>query len=158
MKNVIALAVLCLFIIPNLFAQGVIPSLAVQTTFQELHPETERPFWELREGAVVALFKEEGQLVKAFFEHNGKWRETRSRTPLTLLPEAVQYFVRAHFEHADINYLGVVTTPLQKPLYRIESEVHDAVLIKLLNAEGQLVQQDRIGFDTGQQIQVVGIE
>ena len=156
MKNTLVLVVICLLAIPHLTAQGVTPPMAVQIAFQDQHPEVDRPFWEIREGAMVALFKDENQLVKAFFERNGEWRETRERTPLTLLPEAVQYFVRTHFEHADITYVGVVTAPLQRPLYRIESEVQDAVVIKLLNEEGLLVRQERIDFDTSQPIPVIG--
>lgn len=154
MKNAIALVIVCLFAINRAGAQSIAPPRGVQTTFQDQHPDVERPFWEIREGAHVALFKEEGQLVRAFFEGNGEWRETRKRTPLTLLPEAVQYFVRHHFEHTNITYVGVVTSPVEKPLYRVESELHNAVVIKLLDEEGVLVRQERIAFDTVQQVPV----
>jgi hypothetical protein len=125
-------------------AQLNIPS-AVLAAHQAKYPNQEPAFWELREGAMVAMFQTEGLLYKSFYEPNGEWRESRIRETLTGLPTEVQTYVAENFANANITYAGRVEKNNQT-LYRIESELPNGVVIKLLNEKGQLIQEERIKF------------
>jgi hypothetical protein len=125
-------------------AQIKAPSF-VNQQFEAQYPDVENPHWEFREGALVAMFQMEGLLTKAFYERDGRWRETRTRIDLSALPPSVNQFIKANYQDADITYVGRVETEY-KQLFRIESEFRNSVLIKTLTPEGQLVQEEWISY------------
>jgi len=125
-------------------AQIKAPS-AVSQQFEAQYPNAETPHWEYREGAIVAMFQSEGLLTKAFYERDGRWRETRTRIDLSTLPTSISNFIATNYQDADITYVGRVETD-QKSLFRIESEFQNSVLIKILTTEGQLVQEEWINY------------
>ena len=113
----------------------------VSQQFERQYPNAETPHWEYREGAIVAMFQSEGLLTKAFYERDGRWRETRTRIDLSTLPTSISNFITTNYQDADITYIGRVETE-QKSLFRIESEFQNSVIIKTLTPEGQLVQEE----------------
>ena len=115
----------------------------LKTAFNKLAPEVSNPFWEFREGAVVAMFSHEEGLKKIFFNEEGRWLETRTRLTAPALPEGVKAFVEQLYATTLITYIGKVEQPSQI-LYRVETESADAVSIKLLNESGRLLEEDRI--------------
>jgi len=144
MKNL--LCGILLLLTAHLVAQSqlIVPSV-VLAAHQTKYPNQEAPFWELREGALVAMFQTEGLLLKSFYEPNGEWRESRIREPLAELPAEVQAYVAENFANANITYAGRVEKNNQT-LYRIESELPNGVVVKLLNEKGELIQEERIKF------------
>lgn len=126
-------------------AQLPVPS-AVERAFAQSHDYISQPFWEMREGAYVAMFSDEEGLKKVFFETDGTWRETRTRIQEDELPAGVISFIRQHYKAADKTYIGKVEST-DGIRYRVESELQDAVVIKLLNAAGELQEEQRIALN-----------
>ena len=129
----------------EIFAQDEVP-MEVRTTFDILNPTVEEVFWEFREGAYVAAFQAPGGFTKAFFDQEGKWLETRIRVSMHLLPEKVTGFIDKHYWNADVTYVGKVLLPGGIKAYRIESELPSEIVIKILDGEGSLLDEQRISF------------
>lgn len=126
-------------------AQDEIPQ-PVTATFEEMYAlTTETPSWEFREGAYVANLQAEEGLIKVFFHPYGEWLETRVRMPLSRLPKGVRNFVDNHYQTAEVTYAGKVIRN-NEIIYRVESELPTAVVIKLLSEEGELLNERRIDF------------
>jgi hypothetical protein len=144
MKNVICF-LLILSAIYTSSAQETIPS-QVLDAFSEQEPNVQQPFWEHREGAFVAMFSDEDGLKKIFFNDYGVWLETRTRMSQNELPSGVINFIDQHYSGADITYIGKVKKS-NGIAYRVESELASAVVIKLLNEEGKLLEEERIDWN-----------
>lgn len=142
MKEVIGL-LLCLMISLGTVQAQSNPPIAVVEAFNKLEPEVKNPFWEFREGAIVAMFSHEEGLKKVFFNQEGEWLETRTRLMAPALPKGVKAFVQKLYATTLITYIGKVEQPSQV-LYRVETESDDVVSIRLLNESGQLLEEDRI--------------
>lgn len=143
MKNITFL-LMSLFLSLNLLSQNYTPGPVLEA-FSELEPNVSSPFWEYREGAYVAMFPHLNGLKKVFFNEEGKWLETRTRLDHDLLPVGVQRFINDHYANADITYIGKVDQP-DRSVYRIESEFSKSVVIKLLNEQGDLLNENRIDW------------
>ncbi len=144
MKNV--LLIILLLTAPLLaFAQPQIPN-PVLLAFEELHPTIEDPLWEKREGALVATFNDGDGLKKVFFSQDGQWQETRLRIGRASLPEGVDNFINRHYAQADVTFLAKVFRGSDL-VYRVESELPGAVVVKELDEHGNLLREDRIRFD-----------
>jgi hypothetical protein len=143
MKKIIFLFFI-LFLSLSSFAQKDIPEL-VKQTFQTMYADAEDSFWDFREGAYVANFQSRTGLTKVFIDPSGNWVETRIRKSLSSLPVKVESFIEQHYKTADITFAGKIIRE-NEVLYRVESELPDAVVIKLLTKEGVLVKEDRIDF------------
>lgn len=133
-----------LFLSIHSFAQDDIPE-NVKQTFESLYTQAEDTFWDFREGAYVANFQAKEGLTKVFIHPYGEWIETRIRMSLSGLPKNVRSFVDTYYQSADITFAGKVIRE-NEVLYRVESELSDAVVVKLLNKEGQLIEDRRIDF------------
>lgn len=144
MKNAICMF-LGLFILTNSFGQEKVPAV-VLTAFSDREPFAEDVFWEFREDAFVGMFSDVEGLKKMFFDQTGEWLETRTRIARTALPIRVTAFINQHYGTADITYIGRVDEP-KRTLYRIESELASAVVIKLLDEQGTLLDENRIEWN-----------
>lgn len=134
-------------------AQQIAPK-SVELAFSERYPTIENPFWEYREGAIVAMFSAYDGLKKVFFHNDGTWLETRTRLGLEDLPTGVSKFVNKNYKNADITFVGKVEHP-DGIRYRVESELTSAIVIKLLSAEGKLLNKERIAINRNQSVQIV---
>lgn len=143
MKVVLFLA--CCFMSPNGLTTEPVPGV-VQDAFDKMYPLAIEAFWEKREGALVANFQGEEGLTKVFFDDQGTWLETRIRKDFSEMPAAVQRFVNAYYSTADITFAGKMFRN-DEVLYRIESELNAEVVIKLLDENGGLVEENRITLD-----------
>ncbi len=63
------------------------------------------------------------------------------------LPEGVRRFIQENYQTAEITFAGKVLRP-NELLYRVESELSDAIIIKLLSEEGLLLREEQINFST----------
>lgn len=144
MKYLCSFFLLTALTLTSVQAQVKAPS-QVSQQFEAQYPNAETPHWEYREGAIVAMFQSEGLLTKAFYERDGRWRETRTRIDLSSLPAGVSNFLTTNYQDADITYIGRVETD-EKILFRIESEFQNSVIIKILTPAGQLVQEEWINY------------
>lgn len=126
------------------FAQRDIPTI-VKQSFESKYSQAEDPFWDFREGSYVANFQAKEGLTKVFIHPEGDWLETRIRMSVSSLPKYVRNFVDQHYQNAEITFAGKVIRE-NEVLYRIESELPTAVIVKLLNEEGSLIEEKRIDF------------
>ena len=133
-----------LFLSISSFAQNDIPKI-VQHTFESKYSQVDDLFWDFREGAYVANFQAREGLTKVFINPYGDWLETRIRMSLSSLPKHVRHFVDQNYQTAEVTFAGKVIRE-DGILYRVESELPTAVVIKLLNKEGSLIKEDRIDF------------
>lgn len=133
-----------------LFANEPVPA-AVADAFHANYPGVKAVNWEHRAGQYVAMFKQDEGLTKVFYDGKGTWLETRVRLQLNELPGGVQHFIAKYYVDADVNFAGKVMTP-NGALYRIESELPDAVVVKILNEDGELIKEERISFSLGVQL------
>lgn len=154
MKTAIVSALLLVLSFPVALAFSSIPE-AVQNSFSNMYPAVKSPFWEIRPEGIVATFRDEEGLKKAFFSEAGEWMETRIRLGLDQLPHGVQLFIKNNYRDAEISFCGKVNTP-QGVRYRVESELPDRVLLKNLDAEGQLIDEHAILFSTAVAVPVRG--
>ena len=127
-------------------AADTIPK-AVLHTFTQLYPDIEAPFWEHRHDGVVAIFNDEEGMKKAFFREDGAWMETRIRIARSELPTGVQRFIREHYHEAEISFYGKVYTA-NGTWYRVESELPGKVVLKNLDDQGMLMDEQVISFST----------
>ncbi len=124
-----------------------VPEL-VKKAFRKDFPDIENVYWEQRaEEAFVATFRDEEGLKKVFYTSSGNWIETRIRLSLNDLPGGVRRFIQEHYQDAEITFAGRVLRP-NELLYRIESELPDSVIVKLLSEAGLLLKEERITFST----------
>lgn len=128
----------------SLSAQDMVPE-SVLAAFQKKVPHAAGVFWEFRENAFVGLYTDLDALKKAFFSSGGEWLETRTRIDMTDLPEGVSRFLKRHYQDADVTYLGRVESP-GKQFYRVESELPTSVVIKLLDEQGNLLEERKIDW------------
>ena len=128
----------------SLFGQNNTPGLVLEA-FSEREPEVLNPHWEYREGAFVAMYPHIDGLKKVFFNEEGEWLETRTRLAQESLPVGVKQFINERYAEADITYVGKVDQ-LERTLYRVESELNTSVVIKLLNEQGVLVDENKIDW------------
>lgn len=146
MKTAIVGAFLLILSLPAASAFSSIPE-AVQNSFSKMYPAVKSPFWEIRPEGLVATFRDEEGLKKAFFSEAGEWLETRVRLGLDQMPEGVQDFIKNNYRDAEISFCGKVYTP-QGIRYRVESELPDRILLKNLNTEGKLIDEHAILLST----------
>ncbi len=145
---------LTIFLLNASFAQRTVPE-AARGAFGQLYSSIENPFWEYREGANVAMFSDENGLKKVFFDNNGEWLETRTRMKPTDLPSDVFNYLDIHYQDADVTYAGKVNRP-DGTFYRVESELPGVIVVKLLNEQGNLVEQENIDIRNAQRVYVFG--
>ena len=142
-----------LFFLNTNHAQQTVPT-AVEDAFTQLYASVENPFWEYREGAHVAMFSEGDALKKVFFDSYGQWIETRTRMELTDLPMQVARFVDQHYGNAEVTYAGKVDRPYGI-FYRVESELPTAIIVKVLNEEGNIIEQRNIDLTNTKPVKVI---
>jgi hypothetical protein len=138
---------LSFFLLPLIgIAQPKIP-VAVLNTLTSMYAQVDNPFWDIREGAHVANFVGEEGLTKVFIDPEGNWEETRIRMSVNSLPKKVRNFIEEHYREAAVTFAGKVVRP-DDVVYRVESELPTAVVVKLLSKEGILLTENRIDFGT----------
>lgn len=159
MRNILLFLGICM-IGSQSIAQESIP-IEVQSALYDFHPTAEDVFWEHREGAIVANFFTSGDLTKVYFDEKGNWLETRARTSIHEMPEAVTAFIDQHYQNAEISYTGVVQWPDGRKAYRVESELPSEIVVKIISESGELLEEKRIAFqpiETGSVIQTLPIK
>ncbi len=123
-----------------------VPEL-VEKAFRKDFPEVVNVYWEQRAEAFVAMFQDEEGLKKVFYTASGNWVETRIRLKIKSLPDGVRHFIQKHYQNADITFAGKVLRP-NELMYRIESELPGAVIVKLLTEAGHLLKEEQFTFST----------
>ncbi|MCB0568531.1 MAG: PepSY-like domain-containing protein [Phaeodactylibacter sp.] len=143
----------CLLSFWGTAGNGVIPQV-VKDAFAQLYPDVDGVdvFWETDKEAVMATFKQHGQLSRAFFDKAGQWRETRIRLYYDQLPRLIRSFLEKQPHDADITFIGKVLRPDGSYIFRIESEFYEEVVIKLIDRQGLLLEEKRIPFTEGLEI------
>lgn len=142
MKSFLLSSLFCVLSLPFAIANNTVPEAALKV-FQQLFPKIESPFWENRQEAVVATFRDDEGLKKVFFTPEGQWQETRLRVYLSELPRGVRSFIDAHYQEAEITYLGLVQAT-GSVHYRVESEFADRIVLKKLDKQGILLEEEII--------------
>lgn len=123
----------------------------VRSAFAKEFPNTENVHWEQRNDNFVATFQSEEGLKKVFYQASGAWLETRTRLSLSELPKEVYQFINSNYHDADVTFAGKVERP-DGLVFRIESELPDAVIVKLLNENGVVLEEEKITYSTGMQL------
>jgi hypothetical protein len=119
----------------------------VRAAFQQDFPHISVMLWEYGREGYVATFKQAEDLQKAVYSPEGEWKETRTRILLRDLPADLLRQIKLSTGTARITHVARVTCPsgLQ---YRIESELHDAVVIRVFSESGALLREETFAFST----------
>ncbi|HMQ49552.1 MAG TPA: hypothetical protein PKA00_18840 [Saprospiraceae bacterium] len=142
MKSLLLSLLFSVLSLSSMWANNPIPD-AVQKAFHQLFPAIENPFWENRQEGLVATFRDEEGFKKVFFTPEGQWQETRLRVYPAELPIGIKNFIQTHYQVADITYLGRIESA-ESVYYRIESELPDRIVLKKLDEQGVLLQEEVI--------------
>ncbi len=134
------------FLINSATAYASVPEL-VEKAFRKDFPEIVNVYWEQRAEVFVAMFQDKEGLKKVFYTPSGNWVETRIRLEMNDLPDGVRRFIQEHYQDAAVTFAGKVLSP-NELVYRIESELPDAVVVKLLSETGVLLKEEQIAFST----------
>ncbi len=126
------------------YAQDEIPQ-NIKNTFTSMYGNADDLFWAFQEGAYVANFQAEKGLAMVYIHPYGDWLETRLRLPLQKLPRKVRDYVYENYQTAEVTFSGEVIQAHQT-IYRVEYELPSAIVVKLLNEEGELLKERRIEF------------
>ena len=142
MKNFLLILFFSISFSATAFANGPVPKVVINS-FIQLYPQIECPVWENGQDGIVATFLDIDGIKKAFFEENGRWLETRIQIQKDQLPEEIDQFLQKNYGEANIIFCGKVYSA-DGEWYRVESELPDRVVLKNLDEEGQLIEEESI--------------
>lgn len=137
----------CLFLSLSTYCNEYMAPVKVQSVFAKMFPEVENVHWEKWNDEVVAIFRDQEGLKKAFFSDQAVWRETRQKIKVHQLPLYVQTILHESYPDMEVTYAGKVYRP-QEIIYRVESESTEAVIVKLFEEGGTLISEETIRFST----------
>ena len=126
--------------------------LPVRAAFAEQYADVDPTTieWSSQQSNFLAIFQDErGRLVKAFFSQEGQWQFTHLRLYPSQLPVLVGRYYRAQHADDDVTFLGQVNYPDGSLAYRTEWETDEAVHIREVDPQGNVLHQEQILFTEG---------
>jgi hypothetical protein len=130
LKQVLTTLVLCLFIVPVIFAQKIqeskIPE-AVKTAFSKEYPAVTRLKWEKEDGHYEANFMMNKAAHSVTLDANGKVVEREVEIPATELPAGVLAYVKEHYPGKKVNEMAKITDAKNEVSYEVELKRMDLI-------------------------------
>ena len=144
--------VLILFgLVNSLQAQVDVPQ-AVKDRFARLYPQHTNTIWEEQNSKLIATFRDKEGLKRAFFDHNAYWIETRLTQKKNELPIGIQQFITKNYKDGEITFCGKVYNTAGV-WYRVESEYPDRIILKTLNGQGNLLEEQIVSYSITNQVE-----
>ncbi len=115
----------------------------VKQQFTQLYPQAESLIWEQEADGYTATFQSHFGLKKVLFDVQGEWLESELKLDKTRMPVPVLRYIKEKHRGADFTFFGRAYDR-NAAWYRVESEYDDRIVLKNLDVEGRLLNEEII--------------